>query len=487
MIEFCSVAVNGLSVVVANPGSVVFILFCVNFGLLLCSVIQLAALFVLCKKTVYASVTGMATIMLVGMSIVVFFVQLLMYVLGNVYAAYAVTFYTCMAYAMFILSGVYSIMLSKNSLKTLCILTGVFDIIPPVGIVFTIILSRKLVRDTPVQEYVYSGYAYTYAALGQFCAKNKAVLVDMAGDEEHKALDKKQIKQLLKELKRKAKTAEGMFDYASAIAMYTPHNTKTAVKLMKKAADGGHAPALFNLGYYYELGAYVKKDYKKARACYTRAAERGDDDAALRLAILEIKSNNAAEGLKLLKARAEEKNDVCAKYNLAICHELGYGVSADMDAALEMYCDCIKQGLFIAEQRIFAIAATDINSAQNGSFFRNVTDREFKGTFKIMIDGLIEIKKRRAADAADCFLKAVKKEDGWEGFARCLVGTLYIDCGKELKDKCNGAEYIRTAMNKMPGAKDIFAVIPASIRKEIKSNKNSNAAASKAAAQPPKK
>ncbi|MDE7164783.1 MAG: sel1 repeat family protein [Clostridiales bacterium] len=477
MVEFSSVAVNGLSVVVSNPGSVAFVIFCVNFGLLLCSVIQLAAVFVLYKKTACASVVGLANIMLVGMSAIVFFVQLFMYVFDSEFAVYAVTFYTCTVYAMFILSGVYSIMLSKNSLKTLCILSGVFDLIPPVGMVLTMILSRKLLRDTPVQEYVYSGYAYTYAALGQFCAKNKAVLVDMAGDEEHKPLSKKQIKSMLKELKYGTNTAKGQFEYASSLAIYAPHKSKKAVKYMKRAADGGYAPALFNLGYYYELGAYVKKDLKKAKACYIRAAEGGDGDAELRLAILEIKSNNATEGLARLKARADEKNDVCAKYNLAICHELGYGVSPDMDAALDIYCDCVKQGLAIAERRIFAIAATDINSAQNGDFFRKVTDREFTGTFKIMIDGLIEIKKRHAADAADCFLKAVKKEDGWEGFARCLVGTLYIDCGKELRDKCNGAEFIKTAMNKTSYAKDVFAVIPSAIRKEIKSAQNGKAAA----------
>lgn len=479
MVEFISVAVNWLSIVVSDPGSLTFILFCVNFGLLLCSAIQLAAVFVLYKKTVCASVVGLATLMLVGMSIVLFFVQLLMYVMGNAYATYAITFYTCIAYAMFILSGVYSIILSRHSLKTLCIIAGVLDLIPPVGMVFTVILSFKLMRDTPVQEYVFSGYAYTYAALGQFCKKNKAVLVDMAGDEENKPLNKKEIKQLLKQLKRKTNTAEGMFEYASALAMYAPHKTKTAVKLMKRAADGGHAPALYNLGYYYELGAYVKKDFKKAKACYARAAESGDGDAELRLAILEIKSNNATEGLKLLKARADEKNDACAKYNLAICHELGFGVSPDIDAALDLYCDCIKQGLFIAEERIFAIAATDINSPQNGDFFRKVTDREFTGTFKIMIDGLIEIKKRHAADAADQFLKAVKKEDSWEGLARCLVGTLYLDCGKDIKDKCNGAEYIRTAINKISYAKDVFAVIPSAVRKELKANKKSAAAPSK--------
>lgn len=470
MAEFCSVAIGWLSsIVVANPKSITFIMFCVNLGLMLCTVIQMTALIVLCKKTSCAVIVGLATVMVFGMSIVLFFIQLLMYVYGNANAIYVISFCLSITYAAFIMSCVYSIMLSRKSHKTLCILTGVLDLIPPIGMLFTIGLSYKLNHDTPMQEYVYNGYAYTYAALGQFCAKNKAVLIDMAGEEEPESLNEKQIRRKLKELKRNAITPDGQYAYAAAIAMYTPDDSKKAVKYMKRAAEGGSVPALFNLGYYYEIGAYVSKDFKKAKSYYTRAVEKGDEDAALRLGILEVKSNNATAGLALFKERAD-KNDICAKYNVGICHELGWGVEVDVEKALDIYADCIDQGLFAAQKRYFAVAATDINSAQNGSFFRKITDKQFTGTFKIMIDGLIEIKKRQAADAADCFLAAVKQHDKWEGLARCLVGTLYIDSGKELKDKCNGAEYIRSAMEMMPGAKDVFAVLPRSVLKEVKAN-----------------
>lgn len=469
-----TVAVNVLSAVSGDLNSLhATIMFYLNLGLLLCTFIQVTALIVLYRKTSCASVAGLATIMVFCLSAVLFFIQLLMYVYKNKYAVYAIMFCLSLTYSSFIMSCVYSIMLSKHSHKSLCIATGIFDIIPPIGVGFTIILSYKLHRDTPVQEYVYNGYAYTYAALGQFCARNGASFIDMAGDEEFEPLDKKQIKRKLKELKRAAVTGEGQYAYASAIAAYTPENSKKAVKYMRRAADANYAPALFNLGYYHEIGAYVKKDFKKAKGLYARAAEAGDKDAALRLGILEIKLGNATAGLELFKERAEKENDVCAKYNLAVCHEQGIGVEPDMDSALDIYTECVKDGLFAAQKRIFAIASTDINSAQNGEFFRKVTDRPFDGTFAIMINGLIEIKKRLAADAADCFLKAVKRYDKWEGFARCLVGTLYIDCGKDVKDKCNGAEYIMSAKELMPWAKDVFSVVPASIRKEIKTRAKS--------------
>lgn len=469
VVAFCSAAVNVLSAItVANPKSITFILFCINIGLLLCAVIQSTALVVLYRKTLCAGVVGLAAVMVFGMSAVLFIVQLMMYFYGNVNAIYAISFCVCLLYAAFITSSVYSFMLSRNEHKTLCIFAGIFDIIPPIGVVFTVVLSYKVHRDTVAKQYIYKGYAYTYAALGQFCATNKATLIDMAGDEELYSLDKSETKHKLKELKLHVDTAEGQYAYAVAIATYAPDDMQTAVKFMKKSADGGHAPALFNLGYYYEVGAYLPKDLKKAKSYYARAAEAGDEDAAMRLGILEVKSGDAAAGFKLFEDKATNKNDMCAKYNMAICYEQGIGVETDMDKALDIYCECIAAGMFEAEKRLYAIAAQDINSAQNGEFFRRVTDRQFSGSFAKMIDGLIEIKKRLASDAVEHFLKVLDFNDKWEWFARCIVGTLYIDCGKEMEDKYNGAEYIRSSAVMSPIAKDIYPTLPHAVFKEIK-------------------
>lgn len=463
---------------VSKPQSLAFILFYINLGLVLFVVIQVTALIVLTRKTSCASVMGLATVYTFGMSGVLFIVQLILYVLKNTNALYVISFCMSLTYGAFIMSCVYTIMLSKNSHKQLCIIAGVMDIIPPIGAVLTLVLATKIKSDTAAQEYIYKGYAYTYAALGEYCALHKAGFADLSGTEELEKLSKKDAKRRLKELKRNLKTPEDQYAYAAAVATYTPQNTSTAVKYMKKAAGGDYPAALFNMGYYYELGAYVGKDLKKARECYTRAAAAGDEDAALRLGILDIKAHKAEEGFKLFMARAEEYKDPCALYNMAICYELGLGVQPNINAALDIYCRCDAEGAqskshaaeiaALARKRIFAIAATDINSAQNGDFFRKVTDRPFKGMFRTMLDGLIEIKKRHAADAANCFLKVVKKGGEWEGLARCLVGTLYLDNGKELKDKVNGAEFIQTALDTMPEAKDILSVIPPSILKKIR-------------------
>ena len=260
-------------------------------------------------------------------------------------------------------------------------------------------------------------------------------------------------------LKAKTNTAAGKFDYATALVWYAPYKFKKAYRLMSKAANDGYAPALFNLGYFYEIGKYVNRDLKKAREYYKRAGAAGDADSALRLAIVDIKDGNAQAGLSVLNERAEF-GDLYAKYDIGVCNELGLGMEKNIDKAFDIYTECANIGMYVAQARIFAAACKDIPSAQNGDFFRRITDRKFDGAFAVMIDGLIEIKKRHAADASEKFLQAVKMRDKWEGVARCLVGTLYIDRGKLPQDRYNGVEYIGSALDLWSGAKDIYAVLP---------------------------
>lgn len=443
------------------------IMFYVNLGLLFCALIEFTTYLVLYRKTTCAAVIGLASVILYGFGLAMFIVQLIMYVRGVNGAVYTV--YFCMAIFIcgVIFGGVYCVLLSRNSHKALCLAAGITNIVPIVGAVLSIALSYRIHKDSRVQALVFKGYAYTYAALAAFCDKNGAEFVDSAGEEEFEELAAKQAKKSLKELKANTASAEGKYKYAAALLTYKPEETGKALKAMGKAADADYAPALFNLGYFYDTGTYVKRDVKKARAYYERAIKAGDADAALRLALLDIESGNAEQGFAKLKEFTADGN-ISAKYDMGVCFERGLGVPQDIDKAMEVYSECANAGLFAAQKRIFALAAQDINSAQNGGFFRKVTDREFFGTFDTMIKGLIEIKKRKAADAATLFLTAVKRKDKWEGLARCLVGTLYIDNGKQGEDKHNGAEYIKSAFEMMPGAKDIYEVVPKSIIKKGK-------------------
>lgn len=452
------------------------ILFFINLGLALCAIVELTTHIVLCKKTVCRFQFGVAAVAMFVFGLITYIVQLILYVHSRSSDAAAYSVYACIAVlgTSFVVASVYLLLLGQKAGNALCFMTGVFNLAPPVGMIFTVMLSYSMRRDTDVQALVYNGYAYTYAALGSFSSKNEAEFIDAGGEEKFEPLTPKAAHAHLKRLKKQAKTPEGLYNYGAAIAYYTPQNMRNAVNLMTKSAKGGYAPALYNLGYYYETGTEVKKNVKKAREYYELALQAGDSDADTRLTILSICEGNAEEGVGKFRGRAEA-GDHYAKYNLAVCYERGQGVEQDLNRAIELYEECANDGMFAAQKRYFAIAARDINSPQNGHFFRELTDRDFNGTFAVMINGLIEIKKRHAADSAEYFLEAVKRRDKWEGVARCLVGTLYIDCGKLLNDRRNGAAYIKSAFGLTPIAKEIYATVRKNLTdKKRNSVKNSN-------------
>ena len=461
--DLFSINIPLLAVTAKTVAMITDVMFYVNLGLVFCALAEAAAFGALCKKTVCAWVVGLAAVFVFALGFIMYTIQLVLYSYGHSGTLYTVYFCFALFVGGLAVGAVYCIMLSRNSHPALCMLAGIFQIVPPVGAILAVALSYRIRRDNRAQELVFNGYAYTYAALGAFCKKNGADFADVSGDEHFERLNRKQLMRKLKTLKKQSgHDAKSSYDYAATLIHYVPYKYKKAVKLMLKSAEGGYSPALFNLGYYYETGAFVKKDVKRAQGFYRKAAESGDGDAALRLGIIAFELGNADEGLRIFNERSA-KGDVCAEYNIGVCYECGRGVAQDVDKALEIYTACANRGLFTAQKRIFAMAATDINSAQNGEFFRRVTDRKFEGAFGVMIDGLIEVKKRLAADASEKFLRAVNYRDKWEGMARCLVGTLYIDCGKLPQDRRNGADYIKSAFGLTAVAREVYAVVPRSV------------------------
>lgn len=434
--------------------------FYINLVLAFFALMCVTALIILTRKTSRASDAGLTAAGVLIIGLIAYVVQLIMYVYVNEYASYLVYAACSIQYAGFVTAAVYFFMLAAGNVrKALSIAAGATCFVPPVGAIIAVISSFAFRNDTRAQELVYDGYAYTYAALGAFCAKHGAKFIDGAENDRAENLSDKDIAALLKRLKKLAVTPEGKYEYAVAIARYLPQNIADAVSLLGKAANADYVPALFNLGYMFETGTYVKQNVKQARDYYARAAAGGDADAALRLGIVAVKEGKPDDGIRLFESRADG-GDLFAKYDLAVCYELGIGVEKDFERAFDLYAELMRDGVFEAEERIFAIAADGINSAQNGEFFRNVTDRNYDGTFAVMIHGLIELKKRHAQDAADLFLQAVKLRGRWEGFARCLVGTLYLDSGKLTADKRNGAAYVRSAFGMTGIANEIYQTIP---------------------------
>src|SRR6478672_94492 len=83
-------------------------------------------------------------------------------------------------------------------------------------------------------------------------------------------------------------------DYAAAVAIWRP------------LAEKGDADAAFNLGQAYRLGRGVALNLGAAQSWFERAAQKGHVDAQATLGLLLFQNGNQPEGLKWLKAAAEQ-------------------------------------------------------------------------------------------------------------------------------------------------------------------------------------
>ena len=75
----------------------------------------------------------------------------------------------------------------------------------------------------------------------------------------------------------------GLSNHLDHVSKGHPTNLAMAIEAYRKAAEGGCAPALVNLGYAHDLGFGVTKDPIKAVEYYQRAAELGNPVAAYNL------------------------------------------------------------------------------------------------------------------------------------------------------------------------------------------------------------
>ena len=435
----------------------------INVGLVVLSLVEIAALLLLHKKTTFAYVAGLASAFIFMFGFIAFIVQLVMYPLGHKYTFHAVYAAMAIMAAGVIGSGIYCIMLCRRSKKAFCIITGIFQLVPPVGTILLMILCKVVRHDTRAQELVFTGYSYTLAALAEFSAKYAPEFIDAAEAADFEQLSKSGVKAHLKKLKKQAKTPEGCFKYGEAVAHYTPQNMHESYNYISRAAKNDYPPALFNMGYFHDYGIYVKQDIKKAREYYRRAAELGDADAGLRLAIADVKSGNEASGIAEMKRRAETDN--VAKYDYALCVERGAGEPVDMLRAVDLYVECAKNGLLAAQRRLFGLLADMItNGKTDDGIYGKIVGAGFLGEFGLMVSGADSIANKNTPEASEIFICAVKKRGKWEGDARLFIGTLYADCGKLDVDRRNGAAYVKSALNLTPVASRVYSLLP----KEIK-------------------
>lgn len=124
---------------------------------------------------------------------------------------------------------------------------------------------------------------------------------------------------------------------------------------LHKIADKGNKNEQYSLGYFYEIGQGVEKDYEKAVYWYTKAAEQGHAKAQCRLGECYATGKGVHQNQQfavMWYVKAAEQGDAKAQYNLGFSHEKGIGVAKDIEKAVFWYRKAAKQGITLAQNNL---------------------------------------------------------------------------------------------------------------------------------------
>jgi len=121
----------------------------------------------------------------------------------------------------------------------------------------------------------------------------------------------------------------------------------TALKLLRPLAEKGNANAQNDLGWMYEQGKGVTKDFKEAMKWYRSAAEQGSPQAQYNLGVMYFEGHgthsNFPEALKWYRMAAS-KGNAKAQYNLGFMYANGMGVPKDLSRGHMWWDLASKQG-----------------------------------------------------------------------------------------------------------------------------------------------
>ncbi len=124
---------------------------------------------------------------------------------------------------------------------------------------------------------------------------------------------------------------------------------------LKMRAENGDALAQFRLGYLYEQGIGVPRDYRQAAELYRAAAVQGHSTAANNLAVLYdhglgVKKDlrNAIEWYRV----SAERGDSTGQCNLASVYFSGRGIPRDYNAAMKWFRAAAEHGLPAAQNNL---------------------------------------------------------------------------------------------------------------------------------------
>ncbi len=135
-----------------------------------------------------------------------------------------------------------------------------------------------------------------------------------------------ELQQLRKDAEQGNVNAQARLGYMYQFGKGIPRDYKEAIKWYRKAADQGKADAQYQLGVMYHKGQGVPQNYSEAIKWYRKAADQGNADAQYTLgALYYYRKGNYSEAIKWARKAAAQGID-SAQYLLGVMYYDGKGV-----------------------------------------------------------------------------------------------------------------------------------------------------------------
>src|ERR1051325_2938421 len=152
---------------------------------------------------------------------------------------------------------------------------------------------------------------------------------------------------LCHESQRGNRAAQGLWGFALVTQGRSPETRKAGVELLRSSGKKGWVPAMLQLGFLFEQGIYVTRDYNEAFHWFSVASEGDDPEARLQLGGCYHyglgTTQDVAMAAKCYRRSAEQTNYVAMK-SLGYLLMGGPGVGQDFKAARYWLTRAAKEG-----------------------------------------------------------------------------------------------------------------------------------------------
>ena len=139
--------------------------------------------------------------------------------------------------------------------------------------------------------------------------------------------------------------------FYKGVMAYRLRDIPKAKAYWERAADRGHALAMYSLGRLYQYGDLGSPDLEAAEKWHREAAIRGVTPAQYQLAKLLLDQQEAEEAAHWMSESAMA-DYVAAQHDLAVMYEEGTGVKPSMESAAKWYLEAAENGSMPAQFKL---------------------------------------------------------------------------------------------------------------------------------------